>query len=155
MRASRGFLAVSVLCLAASLTACSSDGDSEAGAAPSDKPRPTMTEEARTTCDVTVDVTGDVTASWKGEGFATTENTSGPPAFYQAADKGISVTLYSEGNGFEAPSAVVTVKKTTYTTQPDASGVEVDDAGKGGQVDADAEGIAPDAKVHLKTEFAC
>ncbi len=114
-----------------------------------------MTEEARTTCDVTVDLTGDVTASWQGEGFATTENTSGPPAFYQAADKGISVSLYSEGNGFEAPSAVVTVKKTTYTTQPDATGVEVDDAGKGGQVDADAVGIAPDAQVHVQTDFSC
>ena len=59
-----------------------------------------------------------------------------------AADKDVSISLYSQGNGFEDPRHVVTVKKTTYTTQ-DAEGVEVDDAGKGGQVDADAEGIAP------------
>jgi hypothetical protein len=73
----------------------------------------------------------------------------------RAEHKGISVSLYSEGNGFEAPSAVVTVKKTTYTTQPDANGVEVDDAGKGGQVDADAVGIAPDAQVHVQSDFSC
>jgi len=155
MRASRGSLVVSALFLAASLTACSSDDGSEAEGAPSTKPSPTMTEEARSTCDVTVELAGDATTSWQGEGFATTENTSGPPAFYQASDKGISVSLYSEGNGFEAPSAVVTVRKTTYTTQPDASGVEVDDAGAGGKVDADAEGIAPDSVLHVKAEFSC
>jgi hypothetical protein len=153
MRASRGFLAVSTLCLAAALTSCSSD-ESAQGESASPNGRPTMTEEARTSCDVSLELTGDANLSWKGEGFATTENTSGPPAFYQAADKDVSISLYSKGNGFEDPSAVVTVKKTTYTTQ-DAQGVEVDDAGKGGQVDADAEGIAPDAKVHVKAEFSC
>ncbi len=62
--------------------------------------------------------------------------------------------MYSQGNGFETPSAVVTAQGATYTTQ-DADGVEVDDAGKGGKVDADALGIKPDSQVHVTASFDC
>jgi hypothetical protein len=149
----RSLLALSTLVLATTLAACSGDdGKSEASTA---KPSPTMTEEARTDCDVQVTLTGDVKASWKGQGFATTQNTSGPPAFYQAAGKGFTISLYSKGNGFDNASAVVTAKKVTYTTQPGSGDVQVDDSGKGGQVDADAAGIKPDAVVHVKASFSC
>ena len=155
MRLSRSLLALIALCLVSGLTACSGDDSTSDAGAPTTKPSPTMTEEARTDCKVEVDLSGDVERTFKGKGFATTENTSGPPAFYQASGKGFSISLYAEGNGFKDASAVVTVKKVTYTTQPGSGDVEVDDSGKGGTVDADADGIKPDALVHVKASFDC
>ena len=155
MRLSRSLPVLAALCLASGLTACSSQDSKSDADAPSARPSPTMTEEARTDCQVQVTLTGDVDRTFKGKGFATTKNTSGPPAFYQAAGKGFSISLYSEGNGFKDASAVVTVKKVTYTTQPGSGDVEVDASGKGGQVDADAAGIKPDAAVHVKASFDC
>jgi hypothetical protein len=155
MRLSRSLLALAALCLASGLSACSSSDDKGDAAAPSGRPSPTATKEARTDCQVQATLTGAVHRTFKGKGFATTQNTSGPPAFYQAAGKGFTISLYSEGNGFKDASAVVTVDKVTYTTQPGLGGVQVDATGKGGRVDADATGIKPGATLHVNASFDC
>ncbi|NYD42706.1 hypothetical protein [Nocardioides panaciterrulae] len=151
----RTMLTVSALGLAVTASACSSDDSTSDASASAAEPSAAATTEARTSCRVQVALTGDVQATWKGKGFATTENTSGPPAFYQAAGKGFTLSMYAEGNGFDHASAVVTADKVTYTTQPGSGHVQVDDSGKGGQVDADATGIKPHTQVHVKASFDC
>jgi len=155
MRLTRALPVVTVLCLASALSACS--GEDSKGDAATPSARSSAAQPAKQTdCTAKVDLTGDVRASFEGKGFAITQSTSGPPAFYQAAGKGFSISLYAEGNGFKDASAVVTAKKkVTYTTQPGSGDVEVDASGKGGQVDADAAGIKPGSLVHVKASFDC
>lgn len=105
-------------------------------------------------CKVTVQVTGAATASWKGAAESVQPASGSPAAFYLEDDDAGSLQVFAEGGGVPT-SAVVTVDKTAYTTDPeDPSGVDASADGTRAVVDAEAADAAGNT-VQLVAKFTC
>src|SRR6476469_4661778 len=132
MRSSRLLLPVSALCLAGLLAGCSGGDDATAGAAGSTSTSSAsgspsaaapVGKKAQRTCDVEVEVTGSVQASWKGKGTSL-RMTSGPDAIYRSQHGKSQVVVYSSGKDFKT-SANFTQGQQTFTTPlGDATGID-------------------------------
>jgi hypothetical protein len=155
MRASRGFLAVSSLCLVVALTACSGDSDESAGAEPGSAASSSTQASSETNgCRAEVEVTGAVQDSWTGKATVTTMD-SGPAALYRASHGKTQVNVYAAGDDFPTSANVSQGEQTFTTPQGDETGVDAQGSGKGATVDADAAGVDPGSKVHLTATFTC
>jgi hypothetical protein len=162
-RRRRTFAASLILPLAAgTLVACSGDGSADPGKQSTSsgpgKDGSAGTKSGMTKlrdCKVEVTLSGAVTDTLKGAGRAVYNNTSGPEAFYQFTSGGTSVQVYSKGENF-APSAVVSTKSGSFTTEPNATGLRVSTDGKSAHVDSDTVGLVSSAPgVHVKATYTC
>lgn len=148
---------MSVLCAMSVLSACSGGDakpDKNADPTTSSTPSKSSQVEISAVCRVKVAVTGSVEVSWTGRGTSQTMG-SGPAAFYSAAHDGSQIAVYAKGEDFPT-SANITSGQDTFTTPlGDDTGLDVKASGQSARVDADAVGIAPDAKVHITASFDC
>ena len=165
----RSSAALSALLISlASFTACSGDDDGQEPSAnpPSSAAASSVSErdddgvlddgsgDKQRKCKVTVDVLGAAEASWKGAAESVQPANGSPAAFYLEDDDAGSLQVFAEGGGI-GTSAVVTVDKVTYTTDPqDPTGVAAASDGTGAAVDAEATDADGDT-VELQAEFIC
>ncbi|WP_232677657.1 hypothetical protein [Nocardioides sp. R-C-SC26] len=176
MKTTRAIAAASSLALALMLTACGGDddqkdtssgadtsagqSDEDAGSGDSgdgagdEAPVPLMQGDA---CDAQVEVTGEVAADWQGDGVvSTSESDVAPLATYQSADGGAVLTLYAEGNGFDASAILLVGTDQSYGTSIDADGLDIADDGSGATIDADfVSPLGTETDVHVVATFAC
>ena len=154
MRATRLTLAVTALCSALVLSACSGSDDDkpEAGAPSSDST--TKASEApepfQRKCTVEVQVSGKVEASWSGKGRSSNE---AGPTMYQFEDGKNRMAVYA-GKDDIPTNANITVGGATYTTTDPEKGLEVAGNGTKAVVDADTSGVDSEGP-HVKATFTC
>lgn len=156
MRSPRLTLAVTALVAAVALTACSGssddDGDKDAGAPASSSPasESAAPEPFERTCEVDVQVTGAVEASWSGKGRSSNE---AGPTIYQFAQGKDHITVYA-GKDDIPTNANVTVDGATYTTTDPESGLDIAGNGTSAKVDADTDGVDGPGP-HVSATFTC
>jgi hypothetical protein len=153
MRPPRLLLAVTALCAASALAACSGSDDPKGDESTSSATTPDSSVEANGSferdCQAQVTVSGAVEASWEAEG--TSSNQVGVTT-YTSAQGPNQIVVYA-GKGDIATNANLTVDGATYTTTSE-DGLDVAGNGTSAQVDADLRGIDGPGP-HLTATFTC
>lgn len=150
-------LLIAALALAAALTACSGDDSEPKGedppvATPSATDEPDIPAEGRG-CRATVEVTGEVEASWEGKATVRSEE-AGPAAVYLTAQRKQTVTAYANGEDFP-PSVNFYDGEQVFATQPgNSTGLDIRPNGKLAEIDAEAFNVQGET-VQVIASFDC
>jgi hypothetical protein len=153
MRSPRWILAVTTLCAVTALSSCSgsdSDKDADSPSSTAASGSGTPDEAFHRKCTAEIEITGDVQASWNGNGSSS--NQAGP-TIYDFAKGEDRLSVYA-GKDDIPTSANFTIDGATYTTSDPETGLDVAGNGTSATVDADTVGVKGPGP-HLKATFTC
>ena len=109
-------------------------------------------------CDVSVEVSGDVEASWKGKGDVRIRYDDGEyrsTARYSATDGDNRVTMYTPDQDIPYPAVTFSQGEAGFTSlQNNASKIQVKRSGGGGDAKITLSGLE-NASVDLQVSFSC
>lgn len=109
-------------------------------------------EKTRSGCEAEVELAGEVTASWRDEGFAQVRGDA--EAFYMATHERVALSLFAAVEDRPA-RAVLTVGEESYTTRGRSGVLEVDTDGAGARVEATARAIKRGRAVDIDATLEC
>ena len=131
-----------------------SQGPGESEGAPKEE-SPSLPQVS--TCSVSVDVSGDVEISWKGEGSVRVRSDaeSGSTARYTASNDGALVTIYSPDDEIPYPAVTFSQGKQGFTSvEDDSDEIDVKRNGKAAQAQLVLSGSNA-SSVDIDVAFTC